>query len=291
MKNQMTFLDFMNKFPNDEACLSHIMKTLYPDNLIRCTKCQKQTKFYKLKNILAYSCGHCGHHIHPMVQTPFYRSHTPLQKWFYAIWLFTTSKNGVSAKEIQRQTGVTYKTAWRMCNKIRGYMAFLNNHSRMEGHIEMDETFIGGVQKGKSGRNVNGKKAVIFGIVKRGGDLVACHVPNAKKRTLFPIISRYVSTNCTVSTDEYVVYKKLWKLHITKHGTSNHRHGQFVNGIHHTNTIDGFWSILKRSIKGTYVHVSKKHMDGYLGEMVFRFNWRKKSSGEMFGRLVDGFWG
>jgi transposase-like protein len=113
-----TVLQFMRRFPNDAACLDHLMRLRYGEEL-DCPKCGKHGKFHRLSKDPAYSCQWCGHHIHPMRGTIFHRSHTPLQKWFYAIYLFTTSRHGVPAKELQRQLGVSYETAWRMGHKIR----------------------------------------------------------------------------------------------------------------------------------------------------------------------------
>ena len=146
-----TFYDFQRQFPDDEACLKRIMKVRYGGTEIECPKCNKHGKFYRMTKERGYVCQHCGHHLHPTVGTIFERSRTPLHKWFYAMFLFTTSRHGVSAKELQRQLGVTYKTAWRMAHEIRKYMAKVDGDGTLDGHVELDEAYIGG-------RAVGGKK-------------------------------------------------------------------------------------------------------------------------------------
>lgn len=281
--SDFTVLAFFKRFPDDDSCLDHLMAVRYGDS-IQCPKCERTGKFHRIKKLPAYSCQFCGHHIHPMAGTPFAKSRTPLQKWFYAMYLFTTSRHGVPAKELQRQLGVTYKCAWRMGHEIRKYMTDVDGDGMYGGHVEMDETFVGGYKKGAKG----GKdKAVVFGIVERNGALQTYSVPDRKAKTLKPIISKRVSKNAIVSTDEYGGYKHLTKAGYL-HGTVCHEDDQYVNGIHHTNTIENFWSRLKNSIRGTHVHVSEKHLSKYLGEFEYRYNMRK-SPKWMFERLLGAF--
>ena len=148
----LTVTDFFRQFPTDDACLKHLWEVRFGDE-VECPKCGKVGKFYRLRKELAYSCPRCGHHIHPMVGTPFAKSRTPLQKWFYAMFLFTTTRHGVPAKELQRQLGVTYKTAWRMGHELRKYMAKVDGETPLGGIVEVDETYIGGKRSGgKRGR-------------------------------------------------------------------------------------------------------------------------------------------
>ncbi len=162
---KFTVQQFFQLFSTDEICLVHLMKTRFSETL-DCPKCQKHGRFTKLKNMPAFACSWCGHHIHPMVGTPFQASHTPLQKWFYAMYLFTTSRHGVPAKELQRQLGVTYKTAWRMGHEIRKYMGKVDGNQPLAGTVEADETYIGGKRPGKRGRGAAGK-TVVFGMLER----------------------------------------------------------------------------------------------------------------------------
>jgi len=285
MGNSLAVQEFFKQFPNDDACLTHLMKTRFGEKL-DCPKCKRHAKFYKLKKQPVYVCQWCGHHIHPMAGTPFERSHTPLQKWFYAMYLFTTSRHGVPAKELQRQLGITYKTAWRMAHEIRKYMARVDGNSDLSGHVEADETMLGAPHHGKGGRGAIGK-TVVFGMVERGGDVVTEVVPNVTHNTLQGIIKDHVKTGSTISTDEFKSYHHLDKSGY-KHGYVHHGIKEYVNGIHHVNTLEGFWSQIKRSIKGTHVHVSRKHLPKYLGEFEFRYNMRSTPS-LMFSRLLNAF--
>ncbi len=286
MAKMFTVLDFYKRFPNDETCLDHLMK-LRHGNPADCPKCGRNAKFYKLTKEPAYSCEWCGHHIHPMVGTPFQRSSTSLQKWFYAMYLFTTSRHGVPAKELQRQLGVTYKTAWRMGHQIRKYMTNVDGDPPLSGHVEADETYIGGRRSGgKRGRGAPGK-TIVFGMVERGGDVMTNVVPNVRKATLERHILENIKGGTTISTDELSSYAKIARLGY-EHGTVNHSADQWVDGIHHVNSIEGFWSRLKNSIKGTHVHVSAKHLPKYLGEFEYRFNMRHRPEA-MFARLLLSF--
>ena len=203
----LTVTEFFRQFPTDDACLEHLWQTRYGDE-VECPKCGKVGKFYRLRKEPAYSCPRCGHHIHPMVGTPFEKSRTPLQKWFYAMYLFTTTRHGVSAKELQRQLGVTYKCAWRMGHEIRKYMAKVDGETPLGGAVEADETYVGGHRPGKPGRGASGK-TVVFGMLERGGDVMAHVVPNVSKRTLYPIITENIEPGSTVHTDEFGTYRAL----------------------------------------------------------------------------------
>ena len=286
MAKAPTVQDFFKNFSTDEVCLEHLM-TLRFGNPLYCPKCGAEGQFAKLKKLPAYACPTCGHHIHPMVGTPFERSRTPLQKWVYAMYLFTTSRHGVPAKELQRQLGVTYKTAWRMGHELRKYMAAVDGDPPLGGHVEADETYIGGRRSGgKRGRGAPGK-TVVFGMVERGGDVMTRVVSNTRKATLERHILENIRSGSVISTDEWIAYRSLAKRGYT-HGTVDHSVDQWVDGIHHTNTLEGFWFMLKRSIRGTHIHVSRKHLSKYLGEFEFRYNLRHAPE-TMFARLLMSF--
>ncbi len=155
-----TIQDFFKQFPDDDSCLDYLMQLRHGESL-DCPKCGKHGKFARIKKQKAYSCPWCGHHIHPMVGTPFYKSHTPLQKWFYAMYLFTTTRHGVPAKELQRQLGVSYPTAFRMAHLIREYMGKVDGEPPLTGHVEVDETYVGGKRSGKRGRGAAGNTGVL----------------------------------------------------------------------------------------------------------------------------------
>ena len=279
-----TFYEFQKMFPDDEACLKRIMLERYNGTELDCPKCGAFGKFYRMTKERGYVCEHCGHHLFPCVGTPMERSRTPLHKWFFAIFLFTTSRHGVAAKELERQLGVTYKTAWRMAHEIRKYMARVDGETPLGGVVEADETYVGGrTSGGKRGRGAP-NKTIVFGMVERGGDVMANVVPNVRKRTLQPIIKENVIPESTVHTDELKSYSGIGKAGY-QHETVNHGLGQYVDGESHVNSVEGFWARLKLSIRGTHVHVSGKHLQKYVKEFEYRYN-RRNRPASMFGDLV-----
>jgi transposase len=186
-KASITIRDFFKKFPTDEACLLHIFDIRYGQGHV-CVKCERKANWYKIKAERAYSCQWCGHHLHPTVGTPFEDSRTSLQLWFYAIYLFTTSRHGVPAKELERQLGVTYKCAWRMGHEIRKHITEVDGEFPLFGEVEVDETYIGGRRKNSGrGRGVAGR-SIVFGMMQRDGQVMTKVVPNCSRASLMPII-------------------------------------------------------------------------------------------------------
>ncbi len=288
MAKMFSVQDFYKRFPDDDACLDHLMKVRYGSEF-DCPSCERQAKFYRIKKRKAYECEWCGYQVYPMAGTPFERSRTPLQKWFYALYLFTMTRHGVSARELQRQLSVTLKTAWRMGHQIREYMASTDGIPPMTGHVEVDETYVGGKRpkiKGYTGRGAKGK-TVVFGILERDGELYTEVVPTASEKSLIPPIIKNVPVGTRVSSDEWAPYRVLSKLGY-RHHTVNHRAKEYARGDVHVNALEGFWSILKRSIRSTHVHVSRKHLPKYLGEFEYRYNMRKQPEA-MFARLLLSF--
>lgn len=289
---KLTVTAFFERFPDDDTCLEHVMDLRF-GSMRDCPGCRKATEFYKLSKRPAYSCKLCGYHIYPCAGTPFERTRTPLQLWFYAIYLFTTTRHGVPAKELQRQLGVTYKTAWRMGHEIRKFMSKVDGDDGLSGHVEMDETYVGGkghyheIPSGRPGEG-SANKTAVFGMVQRGGDVLTRIVPNARGETLWPIIEQYVPKGTRISTDEMRTYTGL-KARGYAHKSVRHSREQWVDGDTHVNTIEGFWSHFKNSMRGTHRSISRKHMAKYLGEFEFRFNLRRDSSSAMFDRLIQAF--
>jgi len=281
-----SFQDFIKEYPTDESCLDKIMEMKFGPSP-ECPGCGKETKFHRITKRRAYACQLCGHHIYPCVGTPFEKSRTSLQKWFFSMFMFTASKNGVSAKELERQLKVTYKTAWRIAHELRKLMANADDHGPLSGHIEIDETYIGGRKpkiKGFTGRGAKGK-TIVFGMLERNGSVRAGPVPNASGKILAPIIMKNVQRGSVVSSDEWGAYYSLAKWGYT-HGKVQHRKKQYVSGIHHVNSLEGYWSQLKRGIRGTHIHVSRKHLWKYVSEFSYRYNMRKESNAAMFQDLV-----
>jgi transposase len=264
---------FTVKFPNDDACLEWLKNKQYPDG-IECPACKKVTKHHKRTKRPCYACDICGHEIYPMANTIFYKSATPLKIWFEAMLWMATTRSGHSAKELQRRTGVTYKTAWRMFKQIRTLLD--ENPGMFKDEVEVDETYIGGVRPGKRGRGADGKTAVI-GIAQRQGKITSKVVVDTKRSTVMPLIQKNVAKTAMIYTDEYPIYDAIDKLGF-EHETVNHGIGQYVNGNASTNTIEGYWSLVKRGISGVYHAVSPKYLQSYLNEYQFRYNHRLEES-------------
>jgi len=284
MKTQ-TIQQFFKQFPSDEACLEHIMKVRYGLEG-DCPKCGAETKFSRVRSQRAYACQWCGWHTYPCVGTPFEGSRTSLQLWFYAVYLFTTTRSGVSAKELQRQLGVTYKAAWRMGHEIRKHMGFVDGDTPLSGEVEIDETYVGGHRAGKRGRGAAGK-TVVLGMLQRDGDVMLYVVPNVKRATLQPIVTKHIEVGSIIHTDELLSYRGLDKEGYT-HKTVNHGKGEYAKDGSHVNSMESFWSRLKLSIRGTHIHVSGKHLDKYTDEFEYRFNSRENPSA-MLPELLSTF--
>ncbi len=260
---------FKQDFPTDEACLDYIFKLRYP----------KAQGYYKVKARKCYSHKTTKHQIHPLADTIFHKSSTSLVDWFFAIYLMSASKNGVSAKELERHLGVTYKTAWRIGHQIRSLME--QDTNPFSGVVEADETYMGGVMKGKQG----GKgKTPVIGIVKRGGGVKAKKVDEVNTGTLIKNIAENVEFGSRLISDEHAGYKKVPQLGLS-HDYVTHSKKEYGRGDVHTNTIEGFWSQMKRSIDGTYHAVSSKHLQKYVDEFAYRYSYRSASQ-PLFLRML-----
>lgn len=278
-----TLKDFNEKYPTDGACLDRIFKGRYPDG-VYCVKCQKVTPHYRIKSKPVYSCQFCGNQVSPLAGTIFHKSPTPLRYWFHAMFLMSSTRCGISAKQLQREIGVTYKTAWRMFTMIRKLMD--EKHDKMSGTLEVDETYVGG-KSTRKGRSLE-QKTPVMGIVERdNGQVMSKVVPNVKARTLLPILWKQAppDINTKVYTDELGSYNLVQKLGYI-HERVEHSAKVYARGIVHTNTIEGFWSLVKRGIDGTRHAVSPKYLQDYLNEYGFRYNHRK-SAVPMFQLLLE----
>jgi len=291
MRNKApTLRQFQDRFPTEEACLEHLKLVRFGDRH-DCEKCDREAKFYRVKGRRSYACEWCGHQIYPTAGTPFDRTRTPLRDWFFVMFQFCASRNGVAAKEVERQLGVTYKTAWRMCDHIRAYMGQLDGKDPIGGAgeiVEIDEAMIGGKAKsGKQGPNRQ-NKTVVLGMLDRDGDVVTVVVPDNKRATLIPHITANVQPGSEIHTDFLHSYKVLGEMGYT-HKRVNHSKGEYVGpGGVTTNTLEGFWGNLQRAIYGTHIHVSAKHLPKYLGEFEYRYNMRHVPQ-LMLDRLMVSF--
>jgi transposase len=275
-----TVRDLQADFPDDDACLEWLVNYLYP-NGITCKNCQRITKHYRDRGRKSYSCGRCAHHVHPMSGTIFHRSTTPLTSWFYAMQLLANTKSGVSAKTLQRQLGVTYKTAWRMMHQIRLLMT--TEAIQLSGEVEADETFVhANTFKRSSARKRYGYDArrtgqVVFGIVERGGKVKVWHVRSSGARVLRPLIQDNIPLGTRIHTDGYLAYRPLNNMGY-EHRWTDHSKGQFYTEDSYTQNIENVWSHLKRGIKGVYRNVSAQHLQKYCDEFAFRYSYRHHPS-------------
>lgn len=285
MKSPMkkfTLKDFQVMFPDDAACLDYLRNELYPEVIV-CEGCQREAKYYRITTRKVYGCEHCGYQISPTADTIFHKSPTPLTIWFYVVYLMASTRCGISAKQIQRETGVTYKTAWRMCKQIRDMLS--EDFPAFGGEVEMDESYFGGIRRGKRGRGAEGKTAV-FGMVQREeGKVEARTVPNVKRKTIMPIVAANVEVGTQVYSDEFHIYDTLPAMGY-KHDTIPHAEKIYVLGNVHTNTIEGFWSLTKNGIRGVYHAVSATYLQQYLNEYSFRYNHRNDAR-PMFLSFLD----
>lgn len=262
-------LDFNQEFPTDDACLEYIKQQRWPSGITFCEKCGQERKHYRVKGRTAYACAHCGKHIYPLAGTVFEKSTTSLRLWFYAAYLMGSTRCGISAKQIQRETGVTYKTAWRMFRQIRRLMS--DGDLQLEGPtVEVDETYYGGVRKYGTGRPMRGdrKKTPIVAIVQRdGGKVVAKAIKDVSGASLLSAIRDHVVPNSVIYTDELHSYDGISVMRAKDGRPAGYRHYRikhsdkvYVRGHIHTNTVEGFWSLVKRGIGGVYHSVSQKYL-------------------------------
>ena len=281
--------DFFARFPDDEACLQHIMDVRFGMRHV-CRKCGVEATFHRMSDRRAFACAACGDHVYPTAGTVFEDTRTPLQLWFYAIYLFVTTRHGVSGKELQRQLGVTYKTAWRMGMKIRELIAANDDFSMLQGHVEMDEAYVGGRRPGKRGRGAEGK-TIVMAMKERGGRIRAEVIPNVRQITLRGVVLRNVQTGSAVSTDELMSYGLLTGDGYA-HGRVTHSKKEWsqydyrTRETYSTNHVESFWKLFKASVRSTHIHVSSKYMDRYLAEFTFRSNHREKMNA-MFDLIVS----
>ncbi len=285
---QFSVREFFAAFPDDDTCLNRIMEVRYGLRHV-CGKCGKEATFHKLSERRAYACAQCGDHVYPCAGTIFQDSRTSLPVWFYAIYLFIATRRGVCGKELQRVLGVTYKTAWRMGQQIRHLMTTADGFEMLKGHVEVDEAYVGGHRPGKRGRGAEGK-TIVMAMKERGGPIVTKVIPNVKKATLRDEVLANVEPGSTVSTDELMSYGLLEGDGFT-HGTVKHGAKEWAyydyrhRTVHHTNHVESFWKLFKKSVASTHIHISADYADLYLGEFAFRSNHRHMRNA-MFDLLI-----
>jgi len=267
-----TIKDLQKQFPNDDACLDAIFDMRYGD-VDTCPKCGVVgTKFYRVTGRKCYACMHCGYQLHPLAQTIFHKSETPLTTWFYVMFQVSVAKNGMSAKEVARSTGVTYKTAHRMLKMVRSLM--LQGTDFLSGIVEVDETYVGGVRK-KKYRDTKTQwenKTAVIGIVEKNGMARTLVTKHADATVTIPFMKANIAPGSTVHTDESKIYSRVRR--DFDHAFVNHSKFEYVKSGVTTNTIEGLWGNWKNSLRGTYHAVSPKYLQAYVNEFVFRYNYR-----------------
>jgi transposase len=288
-----TLRDFDKEFPNDDACLNHLVEQRWPGRITQCEKCGVERKHYRIKGRTAFSCDHCGTQIYPLAGTIMEKTTTPLKTWFYAMYLMGSTRCGISAKQIQRECGVTYKTAWRMFKQIRSLLS--ESDLQLEGPtVEVDETYMGGVRKNATGRppGYDGKKTPVVAIVQRRGKVIAKAIPEVDNWHLTGLIKKHVTPGSTVYTDEFAAYNKVRFLRSDegiplqyRHRRIKHSDGVYVKGDIHTNTVEGLWSLIKNGIRGVYHSVSPDYLQTYLDEFTFRYN-RRHDGNQQFRAIL-----
>jgi transposase len=301
-ESQFSMMEFMRHYPDDAACLDRLWRARFaPDgHHAQCPKCGRERKFHRTKTRASYTCDTCGLHVHPMKGTIFEKSTTSLQLWFYAMYLITSTRCGVSAKQLERELGVSYRTAWRMLNKIRN-VAMTDDGATLSGDVEIDEASVDGKPRKKQGqRELRGtvpnrrseaaklrerSRATVFAAVERGGRIKATVLPSRHGPQLKRQVIEWVEPESIVITDEWPAYNGLER-HFIDHSRINHSAGWYVQGSTHTNTVEGFFGHLKPSIRGTYRRVSHRWLQGYLNEFVWRRNARLEP-GSMFDQLLQ----
>jgi transposase-like protein len=275
-ESRMTYARFLELFPDNDACLEYLKTKFYPDGT-ECPKCGKPSKFHRIKGRSAYSCQFCGHHVYPTAGTIFHKSTVSLQLWFYGVFLMSSTRCGISAKQLEREIGVTYKTAHRMFKKIRTLLG--HEGEPLSGEVEMDETFIGGKPRawesrtpGVSQRNKT-YKPTVFAAVERGGRVKTRVVKSRSRPDLEPVIREFVLPASLIFTDEYKGYDKPG-LRFQGHRRIRHLAHVYVEGDVHTNTVEGFFGLFKNGVRGVYHSISAKYLQNYLDEYAWRYNHR-----------------
>lgn len=234
---------------------------------------------------MSYSCGVCRTQVYPLKDTIFQKSTTDLRTWFYIMFVMSKTRSGVSARTIQREVGVSYKCAFRICHQIRLLMA--DDGEPMGGVNESDETYVGG--KGYNKRYVpdfqEKQKEIVMGILQRGGKIHLRHIPNTGKWTILKQVKDNIKTDAIIYTDQLSAYQQLSKYGY-KHSSVNHKETYVIKGTDiHTNSIEGFWSIFKRGVTGVYTHISPKYLQHYADEYGFRYGNRKMEDGMFYEML------
>lgn len=286
-------MSLLTYFKDEQVCRDYLAQIRWNGSTICPYKDCGHDRVFTYANGKVYKCAKCKKQFSVRVGTIFEDSKIPLQKWYAAIYLITAHKKGISSLQLHRDLGVTQKTAWYLLHRVRTSLGLNVGSEKLSGECEADETFIGGQEKNKhkskrtegtQGRSVKTKSAVA-GVIERGGELRAKKVPDTTGFNLKSFVCRNIKFGSTIHTDEWWGYNGLAAAF--KHGVIKHNQGEYVNGNTHTNTLEGFWSLLKRGVVGIYHSMSDKHLQRYIDEFVFRYNTRNYSESDRFNVMLN----
>jgi transposase len=290
--------EFLREFPNDEACLEWLWQERHSSDgeNAYCPKCETDRRFKRYatkQQRQSWTCTGCGHHIHPTAGTIFAKSSRPLTDWFYVMFLVSSSRCGVAAKQVERELGCNYKTAWRMLNKVRNELMSQDDEPPLSGEVEVDETFIGGKprasdakRKAALGLHPNTQlreKPIVLGAVERQGRIKATVIPSSRGWHLMPKVEEFVLPGSMIFTDEWYPYRGLAGTY--RHRRIRHKQRIYVSGDVHTQTIEGFFGHFKTDVRGTHHAISARWLPSYLNEWVWKWN-RRNDDFAMFWQLL-----
>lgn len=292
-ENIKSIIDLVKAFPTEQSCINHLEITRWNGNII--SPFDSASKVYRCKDN-KYQCKNTGKYFNVKTGSMFDNSKIDLQRWFMAIWLVTSHKKGISSLQLHRDINVTQKTAWFMLQRIRNCFG-MTTDDKMNGTIEVDETFIGGDNKNKSnskrkelhakGNQTGGNHMKpVLGILERDGNVKGIVIDKAIGKEIKPHLYDNIANTATVVTDGFGGYSGINKS-FSAHQIVYHNKSQYVNGIYHTNSVEGFWSLLKRGIYGIYHSVSPKHLQKYVDEFSYRYNTRKTTECDRFNNLLS----
>lgn len=280
-------------FADPQNCIDYVARERWTDGVIICPNCGcTDITFLPTRQLFQCKNRHQKRQFSVKVGTIFEDSPLPLSKWLLIMWMLMNCRNGISSYEVARTIGITQKSAWFMLHRLRAAMDA--EHEPLEGIIEADETYIGARLKNKHIRKLKqakyNDKRPVFGMIERGGRVIAQVVPDTKSKTLLPIIVANIAQKSVVISDEAAAYDNVrWSGQSYRHHRINHAGGNYVNGPVHTNTIENFWSCLKRTLHGTYIAVAPSHLMAYVIEQAFRFNHRRNFTEEQrFAAVLQG---
>ncbi|AZJ34005.1 transposase-like zinc ribbon protein [Tenacibaculum discolor] len=294
MKTLLKFrniVELIEAFPTDEKCREYLVNLRWGEKSV-CPHCNHSDKIYNLKTSNKYKCSSCKKQFTVTTGTIFHQTHVSLVKWFVAFYLFSSHKKGLSSIQLSKDIGVTQKTAWFMLHRIR--YAMKDKSFKLFGQVEVDETYVGGKNKNrhfnKKVRNAQGRstkdKSAIFGFVERGGRVRTIHIKRLSGKGMRALLRHFVEDTSVIYSDEFRVYRGL-KDSFEDHFVVNHSANEYVSDHKHTNTIEGFWSQLKRGIFGVYHNTSKHLLYRYCQEFEFRWNTRQLSETERFSKAIS----